>query len=181
MNLFNGMKKKVSWVLVAKLLLESFVPVATFAEDLTTGLTVSKEMGSTKGGVGSEFVSGDYPGAVLMKVNLWGSVGKPGIHYVPTQTDLITLLSYAGGPTENARLNATYIKRWSRGKEIVLNIDTQELLESTGTKSPILQANDVVVIPTKKPIISNDMGLLVSFVAGVLSIIAAGIVVSRTK
>jgi hypothetical protein len=150
-----------------------------WAEDLTTGLAISKDLANVKAGLGSEFISGDYPGAVLMRVNLWGSVGKPGIHFIPTQTDLITLLSYAGGPTDNAKLGGVYIKRWSRGREQVLDVDAEDLLQGTGSKSPMLQANDIIVVPTKKPIISQDMGTLVSFVSSVLSIIAVGIVLTR--
>ncbi|MBI2711874.1 MAG: hypothetical protein HYX41_03265 [Bdellovibrio sp.] len=182
----HGLKRSLVLFLIFELAIEAVFPASLLypfasarADDLTTGLSVSKDLGSMKAGQGSEFISGDYPGAVLMRVNLWGAVGKPGIHFVPTQTDLITLMSYAGGPTESAKLGGVYIKRWSRGKEIVLDVDAEDLLEGTGTKPPILQANDVVVIPQKKPIISQDMGVLVSFVASVLSIVAVGIVLTR--
>ena len=40
---------------------------------------------------------------LLMKVNVWGAVANPGSQFVPDQTDLIGLLSAAGGPLENAK------------------------------------------------------------------------------
>src|SRR4051812_38256259 len=65
-------------------------------------------------GGGSEYVSGNFPGAVLIPINLWGAVGKPGIHHVPTRTDLVTLISLAGGPTGDASLGDVSIKRRSQ-------------------------------------------------------------------
>ncbi len=150
----------------------SLIGYDLFAQDLTSGLTLSKELGATRGSSGSEYVSGDYPGAVLMKINLWGAVGKSGIHFVPTQTDLITLLSYAGGPTELAQLHDAFIKRWTDGKEKLILVNIEDLIKNTGKESPILEANDVVVIPVKKPIISSDTSTLISLVSSVLSIVA---------
>lgn len=40
---------------------------------------------------------------LMMKVNVWGAVAKPGSQYVPDQIDLIGLLSAAGGSLENAK------------------------------------------------------------------------------
>ena len=40
---------------------------------------------------GAEYVSGNQPGTVLMRVNLWGAVNRPGIHHIPIKTDLMSL------------------------------------------------------------------------------------------
>lgn len=82
---------------------------ATLAADLTDGLVSPVDVLGK--GHGSEYVSGDHSHPVLMQINLWGGVTKPGIHYVPVDTDLITLLSYAGGPVEGAKLDKVVIKR----------------------------------------------------------------------
>lgn len=41
---------------------------------------------------------------LLIKVNIWGFVQKPGQYMVPNGTDLISLISFAGGPKEQAKL-----------------------------------------------------------------------------
>ena len=41
---------------------------------------------------------------LLIKVNIWGFVQKPGQYMVPSGTDLISLISFAGGPREQAKL-----------------------------------------------------------------------------
>lgn len=98
----------VARALVGVLVFQLAAPGAG-AADLTDGLVSSRDV---KGKApGSEYVSGDFSHPVLMQVNLWGGVTKPGIHYVPVHTDLITLLSYAGGPVEGAKLNEIVIKR----------------------------------------------------------------------
>src|SRR4051812_16725778 len=117
------MRVMKKWIAIA--LIFSFFSMSAFSQDLTSGLAVSKELGSGRMGSGSEFVSGDYPGAVLMRVNLWGAVGKPGIHFVPAQTDLVTLLSFAGGPSEAAKMSGLYIKRWTSGKEFVIEVNAE--------------------------------------------------------
>ncbi len=48
---------------------------------------------------------------LLMRVNIWGFVRKPGQYMVPTDTDLISLMSFAGGPIEQAKIKSIRIVR----------------------------------------------------------------------
>src|ERR1700734_2747961 len=43
-------------------------------------------------------------GEIQIDINLWGYVGSPGHYRVPGSTSLVELLSFAGGPTAQARL-----------------------------------------------------------------------------
>ena len=47
----------------------------------------------------------DYsdPEAVNIKVSVWGFVKYPGKYVIPEYSNLSDLLSYAGGPTDEAR------------------------------------------------------------------------------
>jgi hypothetical protein len=51
------------------------------------------------------------PGELTMQVNVWGFVRSPGRYEVPTSTDLIQLLSYAGGPIQDAVLDEVKVTR----------------------------------------------------------------------
>ncbi len=53
---------------------------------------------------GSIYYFGDND-ELLMRVNVWGFVQKPGQYMVPKDTDLISLISFAGGPREQAKLS----------------------------------------------------------------------------
>ena len=48
---------------------------------------------------------------LLMRVNIWGFVRKPGQYMVPTDTDLISLMSFAGGPIEQAKIKSIRVVR----------------------------------------------------------------------
>lgn len=48
---------------------------------------------------------------LIMRVNIWGFVRKPGQYMVPTDTDLISLMSFAGGPIEQAKIKSIKIVR----------------------------------------------------------------------
>jgi hypothetical protein len=71
------------------------------------------------------------PGELTMQVNVWGYVRNPGRYEIPTSTDLIQLLSYAGGPIQDAKIDEVKVTRFikresgiSRGEFVV---DLQDL------------------------------------------------------
>ena len=51
------------------------------------------------------------PGELTINVNLWGQVRLPGRYEVASKTDLIQLLSLAGGPTTAAKLSEVKVTR----------------------------------------------------------------------
>ncbi len=86
---------------------------------------------------------------VLMAVNVWGFVYKPGQYMVPYETDLISLLSFAGGPREEARIKSIKLVRpgSGEGKAQVIEIDVKEYLEKGSvTQIPVLRPGDTVVV-----------------------------------
>lgn len=101
-------------------------------------------------------------------VYIWGQVSKPGLYIVPDDTDLITVLSLAGGPTENAKLKTIRIVRQdlTKEKEIVW-VDLKKYIEDE---------NEKVNIPTLKPgdtiIVSGTSFYAFSRVADFLSKVA---------
>ncbi|NUQ80130.1 MAG: SLBB domain-containing protein [Bacteroidetes bacterium] len=96
------------------------------------------------------FSSGE---GINIEVGLWGHIGKPGLYRVPHTTDLVSLISLAGGPQESARLNEIRILRVVRntpeaeGEQRILIVDLETFIE-TGRREdiPILQPGDVIVI-----------------------------------
>jgi len=87
---------------------------------------------------------------LLMKVNVWGAVAKPGSQYVPDQTDLIGLLSAAGGPLENAKLSKVRLIRNFNGekKNMVINVG-KCLKKNDVDKIPEIKPGDTVIVPKK--------------------------------
>ncbi|MBC7396383.1 MAG: SLBB domain-containing protein [Bdellovibrionales bacterium] len=147
----------------------------------TFGLSIADDLKS--GSNSYEFVAGKFAGAVMMRVNLWGGVHQPGIYNIPVGTDLVTLLSYAGGPNQNAELSDTRIKRTIGTTEEVIKIDVDDILKGKpvlGLNSG-LHVNDIVVVPETRPIVSQNTILLLSVIATVASIAVASVVLAKSR
>ncbi|OQX95615.1 hypothetical protein B6I21_04460 [candidate division KSB1 bacterium 4572_119] len=92
---------------------------------------------------------------LLIKVNVWGFVAKPGQYLVPSGTDLISLISFAGGPREGARLDNIKLIRESLSSKDSQNkitkINVQKYIKQ-GDKSiiPHLKPGDTIVISGTK-------------------------------
>jgi protein involved in polysaccharide export with SLBB domain len=93
--------------------------------------------------------SGTLEGTELLKIKtyIWGQVRKPGLYIVPDDTDLLTLISSAGGPTENANLTKVRIIRTTEDDEKVIWVDLQEYIDH-GDYSliPTLQPGDTIIV-----------------------------------
>ena len=131
---------------------------------------------------GHDFISGAQPGDVLIKVNLWGAVHKPGIHRIPSKTDLLTLMSYAGGPTDRAILDEVTIKRRTSQAQKLIKVDLEELVQGASHHNVELAPDDVIIVPADKPLISNDTLAVVGVASIILSTILTAVIIDdRTK
>lgn len=107
---------------------------------------------------------------LLITVHIWGEVRNPGGYLVPDDTDMLELISKAGGPTEFSNLSNVKISRGlieianikqvsgekgrtSSGKKIfhknkkkVLKVNLKKLLDKENYHEtlPILQPGDVI-------------------------------------
>ena len=89
---------------------------------------------------------------VLIDVNLWGQVGKPGKYFVPYTTDLISLISIAGGPTDKAKLDEVRIIRYAVKDTTVIEkiarVNIVKFIEYGDQGNlPQLIRGDTVIIP----------------------------------
>lgn len=155
------------------LCLQLFSPT-TWGTDIISGFSRSEDV---RGGSGNVFITGQSPGAVLMRVNLWGDVSKSGIHYIPPRTDFITLLSYAGGPGPTANLEECYIKRQTKDSEVIIPVNIKDIVKGDNAHNPTIEPNDVVVIPTVEPVVSDNSLKTLTVISTVLSVVLASLVI----
>ncbi|HPG41392.1 MAG TPA: SLBB domain-containing protein [bacterium] len=97
-------------------------------------------------------------GKLQFTVHIWGEVERPGEYVVPDKTDLLELISKAGGPTEYSNLNNITITRG------LLRYGGREL-KLASVSSARLKANDltgkmVVKVNMKKILEKNDFNQL---------------------
>lgn len=95
------------------------------------------------------------PGQPTMEVSVWGAVRVPGRYQVEPQTDLLELLSYAGGPvlqTERAeleqRVSVTLSRQMEGGRQVLLESTVPELVRRAEAL-PGLQEGDIVTVTTE--------------------------------
>ncbi len=98
-------------------------------------------------GEGNQYYLGQA-NELLMRVNVWGRVLRPGQYFVPATTDLITLISAAGGPIPKSRISDVALVRGTPGGENeVIQVNIKRFLK-TGDKRliPSLKPEDTVIV-----------------------------------
>jgi hypothetical protein len=78
-------------------------------------------------------------------VHIWGEVLEPGEYYVPAGTNILELISKAGGPTEFANLGKVKITRESGEPKRAFKVNLNRYLDKESySPLPVLQKGDVV-------------------------------------
>ncbi len=147
--------------------------------DLVSSFESLQNESFSRFGPGSEFMSGQEPGTVMMKVNLWGAVRKPGIHHIPVKTDLIGLMSFAGGPNDNAIIDEITIKRQQGNKQTRINVDLSQLIHGEYNGNLTLQPDDIIVVPADEPWISQNAFTVAIFASTLASIILSAVIIDN--
>jgi protein involved in polysaccharide export with SLBB domain len=95
-----------------------------------------------------------------MIVHILGEVQKPGEYRISDKTDLLQLLSKAGGPTQFSRLSGVTVRREhdprlsstpARGSSFpveILHVNLDKTMQSSkAMPPPLLKPGDVVLVP----------------------------------
>ena len=122
---------------------------ALFAQsDLQVGPASYKIPQVKRVGEGSKYYLNEA-NELLIRVNIWGRVGRPGQYYVPAETDLVALMSLAGGPGSRSRLSDVHVVREAdeNNQQEVLTVNVRKYIK-TGDKRliPDLKPEDTIVV-----------------------------------
>lgn len=128
----------------------------------------------------------DYsdPSGINIKVQLWGYVKFPGYYIVPSYSNINDLISFAGGPLEDALMEDVRIFRKTDEKSELLKFNFNDLLWEdtllTEISFPKLTAGDVVIVPGEpRYFLRQDVSFYLSITTALASIVA--IIISLTK
>lgn len=138
-GLFSGRTKRwTTWVIVWIMITMTFPP-CLMAQIL--GVPKSQQLSRA-----AQYYIGDE-GELLIKVNVWGRVRQPGQYFVPSNTDLITLISVAGGPAEKSRLdNVRIVRNTASGSEIII-VNIKKYIKTGDQRLiPLLEPEDTVIM-----------------------------------
>lgn len=96
------------------------------------------------------------PGEYSITVNIWGYVRVPGRYEIPSDCDIVQLISFAGGPAnhadvENIKLYRIRPDSGISSKQDLTMINLEDILKSKN-RPMLLQHNDTIVLdPTSYP------------------------------
>lgn len=81
-------------------------------------------------------------------VHIWGEVRSPGEYRVPAGTNILELMSKAGGPTDYANLGKVKLTRAIPESERSITVNLKKYLEKENVKPlPVIRKGDVVIVP----------------------------------
>lgn len=123
------------------------------------------------------------PGEITMPVNLWGYVKNPGRYEVPISTDLIQLVSYAGGPLADADMGSVKITRVVRREDAIRKVEYSvnlNHLDKLDDKALNLEPGDTIYIESVSFKVA-DIFNFITTAAIITASIANVISVTRTR
>lgn len=147
MQLHMIFRHLIVWTLIT--LIGFVIPTVVLAQGsgYTEGRVRSDRIFAQRVGEEGQYYLNEY-NELLIRVNIWGRVRAPGQYFVPATTDLITLMSIAGGPDQRSRLSDITVVRDSKtGESEVIQVNVKKYLK-TGDKRliPDLKPEDTVVV-----------------------------------
>jgi len=129
---------------------------------------------------GLEYTFQNKNDEILIPIKLLGGVQRPGVYHVPVNTDLLTLITIAGGPILNARLDRLTVKNLlNPNRFLSVNIEKSLSTASEPMSDFKLTADDVVFIDTHKPLFSPDVVGTIGILSGVLGIVLSSILITE--
>lgn len=125
--------------------------------------SVSLSQPTSQQGVAGYYVYLGEQRELQINVQIWGQVLKPGMYLVPNNTDLVALISFAGGPAENADLGKVKIVRRLSSQTEVFTVDLKRFAAGDNRQQvPQLEPGDTVIVPAT---FFHSVRRLVSFLA----------------
>lgn len=161
---------------------------AAFAQSGMLGVGDDVRASSTT----SEYVFRSTYRENLVPIQLLGAVNKPGLYFIPPKTDLVKLLTLAGGTQSDAQEDIIVRKAdqsWTKmnlekdkgvrkdGNSYQVNMP--EVLRKNDYTTLTMSAQDVVYVPPKQPFISQDTYRTTAVVSLVMSIVLTGVLIDQ--
>jgi polysaccharide export outer membrane protein len=104
----------------------------------------------------------------VIRVSVLGEVRTPGLLSVEPGTNLIHLITLAGGPTERANMKSVRVIRAGRPYEV----DLQSALSGSSAGRVVLFSNDVVFLDRRRGLTRENLSFGMNLLTAVLSIVS---------
>lgn len=142
-------------------------------KDYELGADILNGRGNYSGG----YFNYSEPLSINIKVSVWGFVKYPGRYFVPINTTVTDLLSYAGGPTDDAHADKFRLYRVHKdgtNELFTFNYDDVlwgDSLQFKHREIPSLSASDILIVPGTERLYFKDWAVLaMSFLSVLISL-----------
>ena len=142
------MKSKWCLVLIVFMMMSDSLMYAQDIFSQQTNRKVPENMQSYQ--LSSQRYITDDMGNILMYVNIWGHVNKPGSHLVFDGIDMATLLSVVGGPKKGASLKKVRLFREAPDEngQVAYEISLEEFFKTGDRQNFVeIKPNDTLIFP----------------------------------
>jgi hypothetical protein len=138
-----------------------------------------------------EYIFRSSPKESLISVQLLGAVTKPGIYYVPANTDLLKLLTLAGGNNNSGDLTEVLVRKlepktWDQIQSKAVSeykgayeVDTEKIIKYGGASKLKLAQDDFVYVPAKTPWVSTETARGITILSLVMGIVLTSILIQK--
>ena len=127
----------------------------------------------------AEYIYRSSPKESLIGVQLLGAVQKPGLYYIPANTDILKLITLAGGIDE-ANLSEVIVRKTDPSQAGVFELDMNKFMRSSADSKPFkLTQDDLIFIPKKQPWISNDVSRTITLVSLMATFVLTAVLINK--
>jgi hypothetical protein len=139
----------------------------------------------------SEYIFRSTAQESLISVQLLGAVNKPGVYYVPSNTDLLKLLTLAGGSLNNGDVSELLIRKqaphsWSGIKSAAVNehqgafeVNAEKLIKFGGADELKLAQDDFVYVPQKSTWLSTETSRNFTVISVIMGTLLSAVLIQK--
>ena len=158
-----------------KMLFVLFVVFSVFSYGQDGDIQIGSSLNQFRQSQGAFYDYSD-PETINIKVAVWGFVRFPGKYIIPMNSTVNDLLSYAGGPTDDAHLNELKLIRTREDSvHAILDLQYEDIMWDNGVKrlgnNPQVTAGDIVLVPGEQRLYFKDyLSITLSVVSTLISL-----------
>lgn len=141
----------------------------------------------------ADYLYRSSPKESMISVQLLGAVNRPGIYTVPANTDLLKLLSLAGGSSDSGDMTEILVRKtenqgWNKIKSKAIDeysgayeVDLEKIIKYGGGRQLTLAQDDFIYVPAKEAWISNNVSRSVTVVSLLLGIALTSVLIQKNS
>lgn len=141
----------------------------------------------------SEYIFRSSPKEALISVQLLGAVNKPGVYYVPVDTDLLKLLTLAGGSTSGGDVSEVVVRKqepksWNNMQTKAVSeykgayeVDAEKIIKYGGSTQLKLAQDDFVYVPQRSAWVTSETSRNVTIVSVAMGIVLTGLLIQKNS